>query len=125
MAISTAAARNFIRVFIVFTNLLIQRKSGPPVLFEAVFTFIAANGPFLAITDGHHPVCRDSLGNQELFHGVCPAVTQSEVVLFASAFVAMALDGKPGVWIRFQPVGITLKNRDICSGEISALSYSK
>src|SRR5215468_2660010 len=98
MTISRIAIMNFIRVFtVVLTFLLVQRKGSPAVHLEAFLGFLAAHWPFFAVADGHNPVCGNTLRDQVLFHGICTTVAQTEVVLFASTFVAVAFNSESNI----------------------------
>src|SRR5262245_34696217 len=104
MTISRKAIMNFVRVFtVVLTFLLVQRKGRPAVHLETFLGFIAAHGPFFAIADGHDPVWGNALRDQVLFDGICTPVAQTEVVLFASTFVAIAFNSESNSRIGFQP----------------------
>ena len=76
------------------------------ILLPAILVFVSANRPILAVGNRVDAVGADSQINQEILGGGGAPVTETEVVLFAPTFVAVAFDRELDIRVRFQEVGI-------------------
>src|SRR5258708_7623363 len=108
---STASRQASASLFLIFNFILlgIRREPCPTIHLEAVFSLDSAHGPLFTIAHGVDPVRVHFLHRQKFLYGVCAAVTETEVVLLASAFVRITVDRETDVGIFFQERRIALK----------------
>ena len=64
----------------------------PTILLPAILVVVSANRPILAVRDRVDAVGADPQIDQEILGGGGAPVTQTEVILFAPTFVAVAFN---------------------------------
>src|SRR5208282_3620826 len=91
---------------------MIDREARAPVQLPALFVGLAAKRLFLAVADDANPVLRHSGGHQRGLGRLGAVLSQGQVVLVRSAFVAVAAEHDFDVGMRDQVIGI-LRQRSL------------
>src|SRR6266567_6879341 len=81
-----------------------QLEVSPPVLLPALLGGLSALGAIFAVRDGGQAVRRQAQVDEETFHRCSAAVSQAQVVLFAAALVAVALNRNTEVGVGLQSI---------------------
>ncbi len=83
------------------------------VFLPTVLVRLGAHRTALPIGDGRDPVCRNSEIGEEILGSISSPIAETQVVLFASALVTVALNRELDAGMRFQEVRI--RGQDLLS----------